>query len=121
MGGGGGGGSVVEAAFPGGGGIEIGGEVCILPPGGGGGVNGTFSGGIALLELGVAGEDESRPGETEPTGPGGGGVAAEAVWLWEPGRTAAVESFMLGLVFPSRLRTSAKDLFSDVSNGPEAS
>ena len=32
-----------------------------------------------MLELGVAGVDDSRPGETEATGPGGGGVAAVAV------------------------------------------
>jgi hypothetical protein len=62
-------------------------------------------GGIILLEL--AGADLWL-GETEPTGPGGGGVGVVAVRLCEPGRTAAVGSEMLALVFPSGFRMSAR-------------
>lgn len=78
LGGGGGGGSALDAAFPGGGGTEVGSAICTFA-GGGGGVSGTFSGGMVLIELDVAGVDDSLPGETEATGPGGGGVAAVAV------------------------------------------
>ena len=118
-GGGGGGDGAVGAAFLGGGGIEVGGAICTFPPGGGGGVNGTFSGGMVLLELGVAGVDASRPGETEGTGPGGGGVATVAVWLCEPGKTAASEFFMLGFILPPGRMTSARALYDVVSIGHE--
>lgn len=74
--------------------MEVGGAVWTLLPGGCGGTRGTFSGGIAVSELGVAGE----VGDGGSILPGAGGVGPFAVWLWEPGSTAVSESFMLGFV-----------------------
>ena len=110
-GGGGGGGDELEDPDGSlGGGRDVGGAVWLLPPGGGGGTNGTFSGGIVVSELGVTGDD--IVGETEATGPGGSGVASDAVWLRVPGKTIASESCMLGFVFGSGVLALAYALCS---------
>lgn len=83
----------------------MGGEVWVFCSGGGGGTNGTFSGGMVESEIGDGGI--LLEGETGATGPGGGGIASVAVRLWDPGRTMASESCMLGFVCPSSFRTSA--------------
>ncbi len=72
------------------GGMDVGGAVWAFPPGGGGGTSGTFSGGMTVFELGVAGV--GIDGDTEATGPGAGGVGPLAVWLSEPGRTMGLGS-----------------------------
>ena len=61
-----------------------------------------------VSEVGVGGA--GCIGEADSTAPGGGGWGFVAVVLCEPGRTIASESWMLGLVFASLLRLSAKDL-----------
>lgn len=89
-GGGGGGGGGVEP-------VDVGGAAWTLL--GDGGVNGTFSVGIVVLEVGVAGVGGVRISEElvdVATGPGGGG--SEVDGLADPGRTAVLESLMLGLV-----------------------
>ena len=86
------GGGVVEEA------VEVGGAVGTLPPGGGG-VRGTFEGGIAELELGVAGAGEGPASlelDVSATRPGGAG--SDVLALADPGRTAAFESAILGFL-----------------------
>ena len=58
-------------------GMDVGGAVWIFVTGGGGGTKGTFSGGITVLELGVAGVGIVV--ETEATAPGGFGIGSLAV------------------------------------------
>lgn len=57
--------------------------------GGGGGVNGTFSGGIVVDDVGVAGVARAGvlPGRGL-TAPGGGGTFGEAAALCDPGKKA---------------------------------
>ena len=138
--GGGGGGELGELILEGGGSrgleelavglggdVEVGGVACTDPPGGrgvkgtlsaamlaiwlpsgGGGVKGMLSAGILAIWLGVAAG--VRPGDVGTTGPGGGGVAAVADLLFEPGKIMASESCILGFVFPLGLRVSANAL-----------
>ncbi len=54
--------------------MDVGGATCTLPPGGGGGTSGTFSGGMTVFELGVAGV--GIDGDCEATGPGAGGTGS---------------------------------------------
>lgn len=61
-----------------------------MPSSGDRGIRGTFSGGMTVLVIGAAGV--ALVGETEATGPGGGGVGPLASWLSEPGNTAVSES-----------------------------
>ena len=63
-----------------------------------------------MSEVGVVGV--IIDGETEATGPGGLGVDAVAVLLWDPGSTAASESCILGLVFPLGTLASTKVLWN---------
>ena len=74
----------------------IGGAVWILLVGGEGGTNGTFDGGIVVLDVGVAGEEEDAVDELGfgVTRPGGAGSFVAG--LAEPGSTVAFESVMLG-------------------------
>ena len=105
-------GGVACAGSPGGNGVKgtlSAGMLAIWLPSGGGGVNGILSAGILAIWLGVAAG--VRPGDVGATGPGGSGVAAVAVWLWDPGSTMAFESCILGFVFPLGLRVSASALW----------
>ena len=97
------------------GGRDIGGAVWAFPPGGGGGTSGTFSGGMIVFELGVAGV--GIDGDTGATGPGGRGVGPFAVWLSEPGKTMGFVSKMLAFVFEVGGLLSARDLWNDLSAG----
>lgn len=63
-----------------------------------GGVNGTFCGGIVVLEVGVAGVGDAPilASVVAVADPGGSGW--EVAGLADPGRTAGLESLMLGFV-----------------------
>jgi hypothetical protein len=65
---------------------EVGGEVLLA--GGGGGVRGTFSGGMMVEDVGDFGvSGDVDVGDTDATGPGGGGGALLTLELAEPGST----------------------------------
>ena len=83
-------GGIASGSRLGGGGIDVGGAVCTFPPGGGGGARGIFSGGMVVLELGVAGEED--PGDGDATPPGAIGIGCSAVFVCDPGRTMGLES-----------------------------
>ena len=106
--GGGGGGEELESAVFGtvGGGIDVD-TLGDCTPAGGAGTIGMFSGGMIDDELALAGV-AGLVGN-----PGGGAIGASAVWLCDPGNTAASELLMLALGGMVGLTASANDRSCD--------